>query len=239
MATLAGMSADYYARLEQQRGPQPSEQVLGALSGVLRLSEGEREYLFNIAGRTAPACAPTVAEQPGPALLRALDLLGAVPAAILSDVGDDLGKNDLARALYGDTSHHTGLARSEIYRWFTDPARQLLCPEQERENQSRCRVARLRAAYGSAGPRSRAGELVRALREGSTEFARLWDLHEVARQSEGRVTVLHPRLGEIELERHVLFADDKNQVLLVFYPAPGSDAERKIRLLDERPRSAS
>src|SRR6202451_3739112 len=59
VAALAAMSTDYYTRLEQQRGPQPSEQMLASLARALRLSNDERDYLFRVAGRGAPAAATT------------------------------------------------------------------------------------------------------------------------------------------------------------------------------------
>ena len=69
-------------------------------------------------------------------------------------------QNGMAEALFGTSSGYTGLARSGIYRWFTDPAERLIYPEDDRDRQSRAQVANLRAAYGAMGPRSRAGELV-------------------------------------------------------------------------------
>ncbi|WIX83243.1 transcriptional regulator [Amycolatopsis carbonis] len=230
-----GLRREEVARLEQQRAPQPSEQLLAALAGALRLTESEREYLFNVAGRTAPVADPrNTAEQAAPTLLRALPFVTGAPAVIVSNLGDVLVKNDLARALCGDPSHSTGLARSETYRWFTEPAWRRHWAEQDRARQSRYRVAALRAAYGSMGPRSRAGELVRALQEASEEFARLWELHEVASCAADHLTLVHPSLGEIELERHSLFAEDRSQALVVLLPKPGSESERKIRLLGER-----
>ena len=166
VAALAVMSTDYYTRLEQQRGPQPSEQMLAALARALRLTSGERDYLFQIAGHNAPASAAT-ATHVAPALLRVLDRLSDTPALILSALGETLVQNRMAEALFGGKSGRTGLARSEIYRWFTDPAERLRYPAEDRGRQSRAQVANLRAAYGSMGPKSRAGELVRALQKAS------------------------------------------------------------------------
>src|SRR6202046_4443224 len=135
VAALAAMSADYYTRLEQRRGPQPSEQMLASLARALRLTSDERNYLFRIAGHTAPA-AITAATHVAPALLRVLDRLEDTPALILSSLGETLVQNRMADALFGDRSHYTGLARSEIYRWFTDPAERQRYPEHDRDRQS-------------------------------------------------------------------------------------------------------
>jgi transcriptional regulator with XRE-family HTH domain len=230
VAALAAMSTDYYTRLEQQRGPQPSEQMLSALARALRLTGDERDYLFQVAGHNAPAPV-TAAAHVAPALLRVLDRLSDTPALILSHLGETLVQNRLAEALFGDKSGYTGLARSEIYRWFTDPAERLRYPEADRDRQSRAQVANLRAAYGSMGPRSRAGELVRALTKASPEFAGLWERHEVAKRFEDHKILLHPELGEIEVDCQVLFTEDQSQALLVLTAPPRSEGYEKLQLL--------
>ncbi|NRQ32195.1 helix-turn-helix domain-containing protein [Nonomuraea sp. NN258] len=230
VAALAAMSADYYTRLEQRRGPQPSEQMLASLARALRLSGDERDYLFRLAGHHAPDRV-TAATHVAPALLRVLDRLDDTPALILSNLGETLVQNRLAAALFGDKSGYTGLARSDVYRWFTDPAERLLYPEDDRDRQSRALVANLRAAYGAMGARSRAGELVRALEKASGEFAGLWARHEVARRFADHKTLIHPELGPIEVDCQVLFTEDQSQALLVLTPPPRSAGEEKLRLL--------
>ena len=230
VAALAAMSTDYYTRLEQQRGPQPSEQILASLARALRLTGDERDYLFQIAGHNAPTAA-AAATHVAPALLRVLDRLSDTPALILSNLGETLVQNRMADALFGDKSAYTGLARSEIYRWFTDPAERLRYPEHDRDRQSRAQVANLRAAYGSMGPRSRAGELARALQKASPEFAALWERHEVARRFEDHKTLIHPELGPIEVDCQVLFTEDQSQALLVLTAPPRTEGYEKLQLL--------
>jgi transcriptional regulator with XRE-family HTH domain len=198
VAALAAMSTDYYTRLEQQRGPQPSEQMLASLAR---------------------------------ALLRVLDRLYDTPALILSNLGETLVQNRMAEALFGDRSGFTGLARSEIYRWFTHPAERLRYPSRDRDRQSRAQVANLRAAYGSMGRRSRAGELVRTLQKASAEFAELWERHEVAKRFEDHKTLIHPQLGPIELDCQVLFTEDQSQALLVLTAPPRTQGYEKLQLL--------
>ncbi|HEY3882235.1 MAG TPA: helix-turn-helix transcriptional regulator [Trebonia sp.] len=230
VAALAAMSTDYYTRLEQRRGPQPSEQMLSSLARALRLTSDERDYLFLLAGHTAPPQAAAAAHVP-PALLRVLDRLDDTPALILSNLGETLVQNRMAAALLGDRSGYTGLARSEIYRWFTDPAERLRYPDDDRDRQSRAQVANLRAAYGSTGPQSRAGELVRALQKASPEFTRLWERHEVARRFEDHKVLIHPELGPIELDCQVLFTEDQSQALLVLTAPPRTEGYEKLQLL--------
>ncbi|MEU6414267.1 helix-turn-helix transcriptional regulator [Microbispora sp. NPDC046933] len=230
VAALAVMSTDYYTRLEQQRGPQPSAQMLASLARALRLTIDERDYLFQIAGHNAPASMPA-ATHVAPALLRVLDRLNDTPALILSALGETLVQNRMAEALFGDRSGYSGLARSEIYRWFTEPSERLRYPEDDRDRQSRALVANLRAAHGSMGPQSRAGDLVRALRKASAEFAELWERHEVAKRFEDHKTLIHPELGAIELDCQVLFTEDQSQALLVLTAPPRTEGYEKLRLL--------
>jgi transcriptional regulator with XRE-family HTH domain len=231
VAQLALMSTDYYTRLEQRRGPQPSAQMLASLARALRLTSDERDYLFRVAGHNPPT-AVTAASHVAPALLRVLDRLDDTPAMILSSLGEVLVQNRMAVALFGDRSRHTGLARSEIYRWFTEPASERrMYPEDDRPRQSRAQVANLRAAYGVMGPRSAAGDLVRALQKASPEFARLWERHEVAQRYADHKILVHPELGPIELDCQVLFTEDQSQALLVLTAPPHTEGYEKLQLL--------
>src|SRR2546423_5447229 len=145
VAQLAGMSTDYYARLEQQRAPQPSVQIPTALARALRLTLDERDHLFGLIGHNAPARFQR-SEHVSPALMRVLDRLDDTPAMVHSDLVDTLAMNPLAVALLGDQTRHTGLARSGYYRWFMDPAERLLYPEETHESHGRANAARLRVA---------------------------------------------------------------------------------------------
>jgi transcriptional regulator with XRE-family HTH domain len=231
VAQLAAMSTDYYARLEQKRGPKPSTQMLASLARALRLSADERDYLYRIAGHSAPDHV-VASEHVAPPLLRVLDRLSDTPALVLSALGEILVQNDLARVLFGDASMFSGMERSGIYRWFVHPeTERWRYPDSDHERHSRSQVASLRAAYGSMGPRSRAGEMVRELLECSPEFARLWDQHEVAHRFEDHKILIHPETGPIELDCQALFTEDQSQALLVLTAPPRSEAEGKLKLL--------
>ncbi|MCT2582157.1 helix-turn-helix transcriptional regulator [Actinophytocola gossypii] len=230
VAGLTGMSVDYYVRLEQQRGPQPSEQMLASLARALRLTADERDHLYRLAGHNVPRRTPADAHV-APALLRVLDRLEDSPALILSSLGETLVANRLATMIFGDRSRLTGWARCDVYRWFTDPASRNVYPPEDHDRQARSLVASLRAVYGAAGERSRAGELVRTLLAGSEEFRALWERHEVAQRFADHKTLVHPQVGRIDIDCQALFTEDQSQALLVLTPAPGSEAEDKIRLL--------
>jgi transcriptional regulator with XRE-family HTH domain len=232
VAALAGMSTDYYTRLEQQRGPQPSEQMLAALARALRLTADERDYLFRVAGHNAPDRV-ALDTHVAPALMRVLDRLHDTPALILSSLGETLVQNRMAAALLGDHSAYTGLARSGVYRWFTDPTSRLMYPVEDQDRQSRSQVANLRAAYAAAGagPKSRAAALVRALQKASPEFAQIWEQHEVATRFEDHKRLIHPELGSIELDCQALFTEDQSQALLVLTAPERTEAFEKLQLL--------
>lgn len=230
VAALTGMSVDYYIRLEQQRGPRPSEQMLAALARTLRLSLDERDYMYRLAGHNVPRRSPSDAHV-APALLRVLDRLEDSPALIISSLAEVLVANRLATAIFGDHTGRTGWERSDIYRWFTDPASRAVYPPEDHERQGRNMVASLRAASAATGTRSRATELVGVLLAESDEFREVWERQEVARRFEDHKTLVHPELGRIDVDCQALLTEDQGQALLVLTPVPGSAAEEKIRLL--------
>jgi hypothetical protein len=144
---------------------------------------------------------------------------------------ETIAQNAMAQALFGDASQYAGLARSGIYRWFTSTADRLVYPEQDHVRQSRALVASLRAAYAMLGPRSRAGEILRALQQVSPEFAGLWDRQEVSQRFEDHKTLVHPEIGPIEVDCQALFTEDQSQALLVLTAPRGTEAYEKLRLL--------
>ncbi|MDQ0577209.1 helix-turn-helix transcriptional regulator [Agromyces albus] len=230
VASLTGMSTDYYVRLEQARGPHPSEQMLAALARALRLSYDERDYLYRLADLNAPARS-SLDTHVVPALARVLDRLDDTPALILSSLGETLLQNRLSKALLGDHSRYAGPARSSVYRWFTDPTERESYPAADRARQSQAQVANLRAAYAAAGQQSRAGVLVRQLQKQSAEFAEIWRTHVVGTRFGDHKTLVHPQVGHIELDCQVMFNEDQSQALLVLTAAPRSEAADKLALL--------
>ena len=230
VAVLASISADYYTRLEQQRGPQPSEQVAASLARALRLTLDERDHLFLLIGHNVPARFLR-AEHVSPALMRVLDRLDDTPALVLSDLADTLVQNPLATALLGDQTRHQGLARSGFYRWFTDPEERGHYPQEDHAAQSRIQAAALRAASTADHGDPRASRIVEELRERSAEFVELWELHEVAKRFADHKTLVHPELGRIEVDCQVLFTEDRAQTLLVMTTRPGTESHSKLQLL--------
>lgn len=224
------MSTDYYARMEQQRGPKPSEQMLTAISRALRLSLDERDHLFRLAGHHAPRRGRR-SEHVSPALLRVLDRLDDTPAMVLTDLAEALVQNRLATALLGDLIRFSGPARSAYYRWFTDPDERLRYPSADHDHQSRLQAAALRSALTAGGSDQRAATIVRELRRLSPDFVHVWDKHEVVVRFDDHKTIVHPELGHIEVDCQHLFTENQAQTLLVLTAAPGTDGYEKLQLL--------
>ncbi|MEU5832850.1 helix-turn-helix transcriptional regulator [Streptomyces diacarni] len=228
-AALSGMSTDYYGRLEQQRGPQPSPAMLAAMARGLRLSLAERDHLFRIAGHNAPP--RTGSDHLAPGLMRILDRLGDTPAQVVTDLAETLWQTPLAAALVGDEMRLTGPNRSLLRRWFTDPAARLLYPEEDHPRHSRFFTAELRGAYSRQGRGSRAEALVEELLGTSEEFARWWSAHEVSAPRVDPKRFCHPELGVLELQCQVLLDPEQAQALLVYTATPGTESDEKLRLL--------
>jgi len=230
VAQLAGMSTDYLSRLEQARGPQPSEQMLVALARGLRLTLDERDHLYRLAGHNAPFRS-LASDHVSPALLRVLDRLDDTPALVISDLSETLAQNTLAKSLLGDHSRFEGLERFACYRWFTMPEARARHPESNHAHQSTIQAAGLRAALGSRTEDARARELVDALLDRSPVFAEVWARHEVAKRFDDHKTLIHPELGEFDVDCQVLFTDNQAQALLVLTAQPGSETAEKLKLL--------
>ena len=230
VATLAGMSTDYYARLEQQRGPRPSEQMIAAMARALRLTLDERDHLFRLTGHTAPTRVLR-ADHVSPGLMRVLDRLDDTPAQVVSDIAETLVQNRLAAALLGDQTRFDGLTRSAVYRWFTDPQERRIYPRTDHDLQSNVQVANLRVAATRGGPESRAAAVVNSLHQQSAEFERIWNRHDVTGRRDDKKTIVHPELGPIDLQCQVLFTQDHGQALLVFTATPGSEDHSKLQML--------
>jgi DNA-binding XRE family transcriptional regulator len=231
VAQLAGMSTDYYARLEQQRAPQPSVQITTALAQALRLTLDERDHLFALIGHNAPARFHRPSEQVCPTLMRVMDRLHDSPAMVQTDLVDTLAMNPLAVALLGDQTRHTGLARSGFHRWFLDPAERLLVPEETHERHGRAQAARLRAALTAGNDTARAAEILADLQVRSPEFVRMWELQEVAQRYDECKIILHPELGRIDVDVEVLYTEYRAQTLVVLTTRPGTESHSKLELL--------
>ncbi|AGK77036.1 helix-turn-helix transcriptional regulator [Streptomyces microflavus] len=230
VAVLCHMSTDYYARLERERGPQPSEQMIASIAQGLHLSLEERDHLFRLSGHTPPVRG-TTGEHINPGLLRILDRLDDTPAEIVTELGETLRQSPLGVALTGDTTRHTGLARSIGYRWFTDPATRSLYVADDHDFLSRMFASGLRELATLRGAGSRAAHCAELLLDRSEEFRRLWDRHEVGIRPHEVKRFIHPEVGVLELNCQRLLDPDQSHSLLVYTAAPGSESYERLQLL--------
>lgn len=230
VAQLVGMSTDYYGRLEQQRGPQPSVQMLQAIARGLHLSRAERDHLFRLAGHPAPARRGEL-EHVAPGILRIMDRLQDTPALVITETGETLLQTPLAATILGDATTRAGLARSTVYRWFTDPSSRSMYHPDDHELHGRTWVAELRAAVSAAGPGSHAAGLVAALQRESPEFTGIWADHEVAEKHLRTKRFRHPEVGDFVLDCETLLDTETQQRLLVLTATPGTDSAEKLALL--------
>ncbi|MDX3076661.1 helix-turn-helix transcriptional regulator [Streptomyces sp. NPDC088354] len=231
VAALAGISVDHYSRIEQQQGPAPSEEVLAALARGLRLTQSERDQLFDLGGHSAPRWALRE-NHVSPAMMRIVERLSDTPALVMSRFGETLLQTRPAIALLGDCSRFSGLPRYLVYRWFTDPAQRAVHPAEDHELLSRILTGQLRAAH-TADPAGRAGEIVAALLEDCPEFADVWlRWREVnVAHRDGIRRYRHPELGELRLYCRRLVDPEQTQELLILSAPPGSPTYEKLQLL--------
>ncbi|NAS21888.1 helix-turn-helix domain-containing protein [Herbidospora sp. NEAU-GS84] len=224
VAMLAGISAEYYLRLEQGRDRHPSVQVLRSIARVLRLDDDS--YLLGLAEErprrarrrprrevVPPSTARLVASLPYPAFVegRYLDVLAA---------------NALATAL----SPRLRVGGNRLRDVFLDPAEQALFPDWERA--SAVLLAGFRQSVGGDIDDPRFIELVGELSLASEHFRRLWGRHDVAGRLGATLTFNHPQVGELRLDREKLaISGTDGQMLVVYHPEPGTEGAEKLALL--------
>jgi transcriptional regulator with XRE-family HTH domain len=229
VAALAGVSTDYYTRLEQARGPHPSASVVAAVARALRCEVDERDHLFHLAGVAPPA--RRAGRHVPPGLLRLVDHLTEVPVLVLTDLTEVLWQNALADALAGPLAPEPGRANNAAWRWFSDPALRELCPPEDRARLSASHVRDLRAVWSRRGGDADVVALVADLGAVSSEFAALWERHEVAERRADRKRFHHAEVGLVSVTCEVLLTPESDLALLVLFPTEGTDAREKLDLL--------
>jgi transcriptional regulator with XRE-family HTH domain len=230
VAALSNMSTDYYARLEQQRGPNPSEQMIAAIAQGLHLSLDERDHLFRLAGYSPPSRGG-VSDHVSPGLARIFDRLHDTPAEIVTELGETLRQTPAGVALTGDTTQYTGPARSHGYRWFTDRTARALYPPEDHGFLSRMIASGLRESLSRRGPGSRAADYAELLLAQSEEFRTLWRAQEIGIRPQEVKRFIHPAVGELELHCQTLLDPVQSHYLLVYTATPGTESYEKLRLL--------
>jgi transcriptional regulator with XRE-family HTH domain len=233
VATLAGISADYYLRLEQGRDRNPSPQVLLALARVFGLDTAATDYLLSLSGAQGTAGTASRRARPGgpprefvpTGIRQLLDVLD-LPAFVENRLFDVLAVNRLATAMSPAIRPGENRMRSA----FLDPAERDLHPDWERAAGSI--VASFRASIGGEADDPRITRLVGELSLASEHFRQLWARHDVAALAGAPAVLNHPQVGRLELRREKLPVNDSGgQLLVIYHAAPGSESVRSLALL--------
>ncbi|RNG37286.1 helix-turn-helix transcriptional regulator [Streptomyces botrytidirepellens] len=234
VALLAGVSIDYYVRLERGHIAGASEEVLDAVARALQLDDAERAHLFDLARAAAKRPARRARRARGPlpdSVLRVLHSMTDSPAFIRNGRLDILATNTLGRALYAplfpDPSAQTAnIARSQ----FLLPGGRDFFPHWEESVNTT--VALLRTEAGRAPHDSELTGLIGELVTRSEEFRTAWAKHNVRLHHTGRKSFRHPAIGVITLDFDAMELPAQPGLTLTAYSAaPGTPDHDTLRLL--------
>ncbi|MBB4689381.1 helix-turn-helix transcriptional regulator [Amycolatopsis jiangsuensis] len=229
VAELAGVSIDYVVRLEQARGLRPSVEVVEALAGALRLTPGERAYLFDLAEQRPRATAKP-ATTAAPSLVRLLEDLSPLPAMLMNHRYDILAWNgEMARMLV-DFATLPPARRNSMWLCLMHPrVREFYL---DRERVVREGIAHLRAAW-AAHPDDRVlTDLITEFTSGDEEFARLWAERDVKVNGRGHKVMRHPEAGLLTMSYETLAPlEDPGQLLVIHRAADEESQSALDRLL--------
>ncbi|GAA1987669.1 helix-turn-helix domain-containing protein [Kitasatospora viridis] len=231
VARLAGVSTEYYTRLEQGRSGRPSPEVVEALAGALRLSPDEREHLDDLLARPGRARqSPAAPQRVRPGLHLMLQTLEHVPALVLGRRTDVLAANRLAREVLTDFDALPATQRNVARFYLLDPAaRERVLDWELRAAET---VAILRLEAGRYPTDRRLAELVGELTLRCPEFTGWWNDHKVLRRTHGAKSYLHPEVGELHFAYESFqVPGDPDQTLCVYNVEPGSPTADAVRLL--------
>lgn len=232
VATLAGMSPEWYTWLEQGRDIHVSGQVLESLARVLHLDDDERAHLFLLAQRQPPPVETFAAPIVSPTLQRFLDHLGAIPASAMDIRLNVVAGNEAYRVVFrvGNSGITSERERNLIWRLFTYPAARAINHEWEAIASSY--LAQFRAGYARAINDPWWAEFIADLSEISPEFRKLWAQHAVQNIAQGRKVMEHPLVGEMSFDTLWFQAVDASDLrVLIHTPRDGTDTAAKIERL--------
>ncbi len=230
LAQLAGVSVEYYVRLEQGRNPHVSDAVLDAVGRALRLDADERAYLRSLArpDRARPDATPA-AEAVRPALRRLVDAQPG-PAYVCGHLTQVLAWNPLAAAVFGDFADLPPERRTFAHLVFFDERCRALLGDSLRAK-AEATVAFLRMSVGRYPDDPALASLIGTLAMKSEEFAVLWARQDVRDKGPGRYVLRHPLVGPLALDFEVLHTPEPGQVLVSYLPAPGTGADEALALV--------
>ncbi|MEO3884203.1 helix-turn-helix transcriptional regulator [Nonomuraea sp. B5E05] len=226
VAQLAGVSTDYYVRLEQGRERHPSAQVVDALARALVLEEDAAAHLHRLAGASTGRRPAPGREQVSPHLLRMMRAWPHTPAVVLGRCLTVLAGNALGKALFAGHAHSDDLVRLV----FLDVDAREFYPDWDRVAVNT--VAGLRAAAGADPDDPKLIEVVGELSVRSETFRTLWARHDIRQKTRETKRFRHPLVGELTLHYESLTVNGTpGQQLVVYQADPGSPSEEALALL--------
>lgn len=230
---LAHISTEYYVRLEQGRAPRPSSEVLAGIGGALRLTDAESLHLHLLAG-TAPSRAGQHRRDVRPSILALLERLPQTAALVMSAAFEVLAWNDLAAALMEDFATLAPEDRNLARRAFLGPvqADATLYGISDGAEFRHHVVMELRATLTRYPSDLAVVGLVEELRDGSPEFARLWERHDVQAAATLRKTFRNTAVGAITVDCDSLILSDRDQHLVLYSAPQGSRDAENLALLN-------
>jgi transcriptional regulator with XRE-family HTH domain len=231
VAMLAGLSVEYYVRLEQGRGANPSRQVLAALARALLLTRDERDYVFRIAGESPPS-PERRSSVVAPSVQHLLAALTATPAFVVDAAYDVLAWNPLATLFVGDLSRVPDDERNMIRWMFRRPPGDPHWSDEDALAFTCSMVADLRAAYARHLGDRALEALVTKLLALSPRFAAMWSEQRVEERRLIHKRVDHPRLGPLEFACQLLLVPATDQRIILYLAAPGSPTDAAFRRAD-------
>lgn len=232
VAHLAGLSSEYYTRLEQGRAGHPSSEVVQALARALQLDASEREHLTDLLLPRGQAArrAPTRPQRVRPGLYLMLETLSHVPAFILGRRTDVLAANQLAKAVLTDFDALPATRRNLARYYLLDPQARERVGDWEKIAAET--VAMLRLEAGRHPHDRQLADLVGELMLGSPEFSGWWKGHRVLRRTHGGKSYFHPVVGELHFSYESFqVPGDAEQTLCVYNVEPGSHSAEALQLL--------
>lgn len=226
VAMLAGVSSDYYLRLEQGRDRHPSVQVLEALAQVLQLDDSATDYLVSLTQERPRTAAKRRIREVVPAGIRQLLEVLEQPAFVEGRYLDVLASNALAVAL----SPNLAVGRNRLRDFFLDDREKQLYQDWDRAAPQL--VAGFRSSIGTEATDQRAVQLVGELSLASEPFRRLWARHDIHIREGGTTVICHPELGELSLCREKLaIGGTDGQLLAIYHAKRGSETAGLLVLM--------
>ncbi|MET8143849.1 helix-turn-helix transcriptional regulator [Sphaerisporangium sp. NPDC005288] len=233
LARMAGVSVDYYTRLEQGRSRNASREVLAAIARALRLDETERTHLLDLAGagpaRGHPPRRPQRVARETYQLLESLEQ-GGIPAFVIGRCCDVLAANRLLRALCCDFYAMPAAERNMARYIFCDPRARRL--HDDWEGVAANVAAILKFEFGRRPDDPRLAEVIHGLTKDSADFRRLWARYDVHERVRGIKRYDNPIVGDIVMTYHTLsLPGDPDQTLFIYTVEPGTPSAEAMRLL--------